>query len=313
MPMQTKQQIQQLLASAGVYPNKRLGQHFLIDLNLMRLLVDSAHIKDSDIVLEVGCGTGSLTEALADYAGMVIAVERDKVLAEIAKTQLAPKGRAKAKNVRVINTDILETKSTINRTVIKAIQLCREKYAGRILLVANLPYNAASPVILNLLTDPVTADGMYVTVQKEVAQRITAAPGQRHYGTLSIFLAAAGEVKTIRVLKPTVFWPQPKVDSAMVSFVRKERKVSRIHNFELFSKVVSLFMQHRRKMLKTCTKFMRGKLSEIINWPEVFRQCSVEPARRPDQLPPEDYIAIANLCHRYLCHRYLCSKQLNEK
>ena len=282
----------------------------------MRLLVDSAHINNNDIVLEVGCGTGSLTEALADYAGMVIAVERDKVLTQITKTQLAPKGRAKAKNVRVINTDILETKNTISRTVIKAIQLCRKKYAGRILLVANLPYNVASPVILNLLTGPVTADGMYVTVQKEVAQRITARPGQRHYGTLSIFLAAAGDVKTIRVLKPTVFWPQPKVDSAMVSFVRKERKVSRIHNFELFSKAVSLFMQHRRKMLKTCTKFFTGKLArqtygglaQIDDWPEIFKQCSIDPTRRPDQLSPKDYIAIANLCHRYLC-----SKQLNEK
>ncbi len=352
--MQTKKQIQQLLASAGVFPNKRLGQHFLIDLNLMRLLVDSAHIRNNDIVLEVGCGTGSLTEALAGRAGMVIAVERDKVLAQIAKTQLAlyrsGAGRARAKNilvrgtpltggpkVRIINTDILETKSTINRAVIKAIQLCRKirgtplngEYAGRILLVANLPYNAASPVILNLLTGPVTADGMYVTVQKEVAQRITAAPGQRHYGTLSIFLAAAGDVKTIRVLKPTVFWPQPKVDSAMVSFVRKKKKASRIHNFELFSNVVSLFLQHRRKMLKTCTKFFTGKpairtagkLAEIDDWPEIFKQCSIDPTKRPDQLSPEDYIAIANLsakraadlCHRYLCHRYRSSEQLNRK
>ncbi|GAH08567.1 unnamed protein product, partial [marine sediment metagenome] len=194
--MQTKQQIQQLLASAGLSPNKRLGQHFLIDLNLMRLLVKSAHIRSNDIVLEVGCGTGSLTEALAETAGMVIAVERDKALAQIAKRQLAlyPLYRTvqgKTKNIQIINTDILETKSTISRTVIKAIQLCRKKYLGQVLLVANLPYNVACPVMLNLLTlhrsgtgltGPVMADGMYVTVQKEVARRITAAPGQKHYG-----------------------------------------------------------------------------------------------------------------------------------
>jgi len=311
--MQTKQQIQQLLASAGASPNKRLGQHFLIDLNLMRLLVDSAHIKNDDIVLEVGCGTGSLTEALADNAGMVIAVERDKALAEIAGTELTG-----IKNVRIINTDILETKSTISRTVTKAINASVQRIAdsvhakrctlnanrGRTLLIANLPYNAAAPVILNLLAlyhpgagraAPITVDGMYVTVQKEVAQRITASPGQKHYGTLSIYLAATGDVKTITLLKPTVFWPQPKVNSAMISFVRKKRKVSRIHNFELFSKVVKLFMQHRRKMLKTCTKFATGKLTEITNWPEIFKQCALDSTQRPDQLSPENYIAIANL------------------
>ena len=301
--MQTKQQIQQLLASAGVSPNKRLGQHFLIDLNLMRLLVDSAHIKNDDIVLEVGCGTGSLTEALADNAGVVIAVERDKVLAKITKAQLA-----KAKNVRIINTDILETKSTISRTVTKAIQFCRNlparrkagKYPGRVLLVANLPYNVASPVMLNLITGPITADSMYVTVQKEVAQRIAASPGERHYGTLSIFLAATGDVKTIRVLKPTVFWPQPQVDSVMLSFVRKKTKASRIENMELFSNTVRLFMQHRRKMLKTSTKFIMGKLTQIKDWLEIFEKCSIDPTQRPDQLSPENYIAIANLCDKRL-------------
>ena len=293
--MQTKQQIQQLLASAGVSPNKRLGQHFLIDLNLMRLLVDSAHIKNNDVVLEVGCGTGSLTEALADNAGVVIAVERDKVLAKITKTQLA-----KAENVRIINTDILETKSTISRTVAKAIQFCRKKYPGQVLLVANLPYNAASPVMLNLITGPITADSMYVTVQKEVAQRITASPGERHYGTLSIFLAATGDVKTIRFLKPTVFWPQPQVNSAMLSFVRKKTKASRIENMELFNNTVRLFMQHRRKMLKTSTKFITGKLTQIKDWPEIFEKCSIDPTQRPDQLSPENYIAIANLCNKRL-------------
>jgi 16S rRNA (adenine1518-N6/adenine1519-N6)-dimethyltransferase len=315
--MQTKQQIQQLLASAGASPNKRLGQHFLIDLNLMRLLVDSAHIKNNDIVLEVGCGTGSLTEALANNAGMVIAVERDRALAEIARTQLAGTKLAPKGNVRIINTDILKTKSTISRTVTKAIQVCRnlptrrkagKKNTGRILLVANLPYNVASPVMLNLLAGPVIAEGMYVTVQKEVAQRITATPGQKHYGTLSIFLAATGNVKTIRVLKPTVFWPQPDVDSAMLSFIRKKSKAGRIHDFELFSNVVSLFMRHRRKMLSTCTRFTWGRLAQINNWPEIFEKCSIDPTQRPDQLSPENYIAIANSCHRYLC-----SERLNQE
>jgi len=293
--MQTKQQIKQLLASAGIFPNKRLGQHFLIDLNLMRLLVDSAHIGNNDIVLEVGCGTGSLTEALADKAGCCLAVEIDELAAKIAKRELA-----KAKNVEIINADILETKNIISQSVTDTLEQRRKKYTGRLLLVANLPYNVASPVMVNLITGPTVADGMYVTVQKQVADRMTASAGCGDYGTLSIFLSATGDVKMMRVLKPTVFWPLPQVDSAMVSFVRKHDKVSRIKNMELFSEVASLFMQHRRKMLRTCTKLAQGRLAGINNWQDIFGRASVDPNNRPEQLSPEGYVAIANLCGEQL-------------
>ena len=289
--MQTKQQIQQLLASAGASVNKRLGQNFLIDLNLMRLLIDSANISDCDIVLEVGCGTGSLTEAIAEKAGRVIVAELDRALAAIATKQLAKK-----ENVKIINADILENKNTINPVVTNMLELARTKHTGRFLLVSNLPYSIASPLMLNLITGSTVADAMYVTVQKEVAQRMTAPPGNKHYGTLSIFLAATGEVKTIRILKPTVFWPQPQVDSAMVSYIHNEAKASRIRNMELFSSVVSLFMQHRRKMLKACCKLAQGRLKEIDDWPLIFENCSIDPTIRPDQISVEDYLAIANLC-----------------
>ena len=86
----------------------------------------------------------------------------------------------------------------------------------------------------------------------------------------------------------------------MVSFVRNEQKVSRIRSMELFSKVVNLFMGHRRKMLKACTKFVRDNLAKIHNWPEIFEQCSIDPTLRPEQLPPEDYIIIANVCYERL-------------
>ena len=289
--MQTKQQIQQLLASAGVRPNKRLGQHFLIDLNLMEKLVDAAHIGKNDVVLEVGCGTGSLTQAIAEKAGYCLAVEMYEPLAKIAERELA-----KAENVEVINVDVLASKHTINRAVTDAVESARKSCAGRFLLVANLPYSVASPLMVNLITGDITADGMYVTVQKEVAERMTAGPGSGDYGTLSIFMSAAGDIKIERVLKPTVFWPQPQVGSAMVSFVRNEEKVSRIRSVELFSEVVNLFMGHRRKMLKACSKLAAGRLAEIRNWPQIFEQSCIEPHNRPEQLSPESYIAISNLC-----------------
>jgi 16S rRNA (adenine1518-N6/adenine1519-N6)-dimethyltransferase len=293
--MQTKQQIEQLLAEAAVEPNKRLGQNFLVDLNLMRLLVDNANIGSDYIVLEVGCGTGSLTQALAERAGKVIAVEIDQTLAKITARELANAG-----NVEVINTDVLENKSTINRTISSAIETARKKLSGKFLLVSNLPYSVASPLMMNLITGPIVADAIYVTVQKEVADRMTAAPGDRHYGTLSIHIAATGDVKTERILKPTVFWPEPQVHSAMISFVCKAEKAGRIKNIKLLGEVVNLFMQHRRKMVKACTRFVAGSLAEINNWPEIFQRCSIDPHNRPEQLTPEDFIAISNLCNEIL-------------
>ncbi|MGB2865549.1 MAG: 16S rRNA (adenine(1518)-N(6)/adenine(1519)-N(6))-dimethyltransferase RsmA [Sedimentisphaerales bacterium] len=287
--MQTKRQIRDLLSSAGVSPNKRLGQHFLIDLNLLRLLVDSANIQKEDVVLEVGCGTGSMTEALAGKAGRIIAVELDRNLSEIAGKQLLD-----AENLQLINADILESKHILSHTVVSTLALAREEYQGRILLVANLPYDVASSLLMNLVMGPTIADAMYVTVQKEVADRMAAAPASSNYGILSIFLGATGDVKTIRILKPAVFWPQPQVDSAMVSFVRNQAKSDRIASMELFSETVHLFMGHRRKTLLSCSKLARGKLAEIADWPKIFEQCCINPKQRPETLSPEDYIKIAN-------------------
>lgn len=289
--MQTKRQIQQLLASAGVRPNKQLGQHFLIDLNLMRLLIDSAEITADDLVLEVGCGAGSLTQGLAERAGRVIAVELDRALAQIARTQLA-----KAANVEILNADVLETKNTVSPAVVEALALARGRCTGRTLLVANLPYNVASPLILNLATGHVAVDAIYVTVQKEVADRMTAKAGGRDYSRLSILLAATGDVKKIRILKPSVFWPPPQVDSAMVAYVHDEAKSARIRDMAIFSEIVRLFMGHRRKTLSACTKLSGGKLPVVDNWPQILDKCSIDPVKRAEQLGAEDYIAIANLC-----------------
>jgi len=291
MNMQTKQQIQRLLESAGIRPVKRLGQHFLIDLNLMRLLLDSAQIGKDDVVLEVGCGTGSLTQAIAEKAGHCVAVELDENLARIAEEQLA-----NHRNVTVVNTDILDTKNAISKDVTELLQNYREMCPGRFVLVANLPYNAAASVMMNLVTGPTTAEAMYVTVQKEVAERMAASPGNSDYGKLSILLSATGNVEKIRILKPGVFWPQPQVDSAMIGFVGSEQKASRIGNMKLFGEVVSLFMGHRRKMLKSAIKSAKGRLAEITNWQGIFADASVDPHTRPDRLAPETYVTIAKLC-----------------
>ena len=299
--MQTKREILDLLCSAGVGPNKQLGQHFLIDLNLMCLLIDSAGIKRDDVVLEVGCGTGSLTEGLADRAGKVVCVEVDRTVAQIARNRLA-----EADNVEIINTDALESKNTISPLIVEALTKARRRFSGRTLLVSNLPYNAASPLMLNLITGPVCVDSMYVTVQKEVAERMIAPAGSGDYGSLSIFLWATGSVDMMRVLKPSVFWPRPQVDSAMVAYVRNEGKAGRIRDMRVFGEIVRLFMGHRRKTLSGCTKLAGGVLAGIDNWAEILYKCAVDPTARPEQIGPECYIAIAHLCSKAL------SKEVSE-
>ncbi|MBN1817324.1 MAG: ribosomal RNA small subunit methyltransferase A [Sedimentisphaerales bacterium] len=289
--MQTKQQIERLLASAGTGPKHRLGQNFLIDLNLMRLLIEAADIQPDDVVLEVGCGTGSMTEGLAEKAGFVVAVEYDKELAPIAERQLCD-----SSNVRIVNSDVLEGKHALAAVVLEAVAQARTHYHGRFLLVANLPYNIAAPLMANLVLGPAVVDQMYVTVQQEVAERMTARPGGKDYGPLSIILAVAGTTKILHKLPPSVFWPAPQVYSAMVGFIREPALAGQVRDMKLLSDIVHLFMGYRRKMLKACTKFATGRLSGVENWDSVFAAAEVEPTIRAEMLAPQDYIRLADAC-----------------
>ena len=293
--MQTKHQIQQLLAIAAIQPNKRFGQNFLIDLNIMRFIIDSAAITKNDVILEVGPGTGSLTEGLAEHAGKVIAVEIDKKIAKIAQKQLA-----NLENVEFINDDILHKKSSINPDVIQAAKKACSNFEGRFMLVANLPYAIASPLMINLVTGKLFVESMHVTIQKEVAERMTAEPDSKHYGTLSIILNATGDIEITKILKPTLFWPAPKVDSAIVTYRRNSEKVNLIRDILILSEIINLFMQHRRKMLKAITKFATGKLKNITDWSEIFSKCQIEPTKRPGEITPSQYVKLANLCCDYL-------------
>jgi 16S rRNA (adenine1518-N6/adenine1519-N6)-dimethyltransferase len=293
--MHTKQQIQELLSAKNFTPNQRRGQNFLIDLNLMRLLIDLADIHGNDVVMEVGCGTGSLTGALAERCAKVISVEIENTLAQIAEEQLA-----KYNNVQIVIGDVLENKNTIDSSVIEALRRARDEHSGRLMLVSNLPYSVACPVMMNLVTGPVRAERMFVTVQKEVAERMTATSDNKHYGSLSIMLAATGQVKIERKLPPSVFWPEPQVDSAIVSFIRQKEKVERIYDMKILSQVVALFIGHRRKMLRACAKLAERRLAEIHNWPQIFEKACVESHSRPEQLTAVQYISIANLCAEQL-------------
>ncbi|MED5285472.1 MAG: 16S rRNA (adenine(1518)-N(6)/adenine(1519)-N(6))-dimethyltransferase RsmA, partial [Planctomycetota bacterium] len=193
-------------------PDSRHGQNFLIDMNLINMLVDSAKIESRDLVLEIGTGTGSLTSLIAPRAGHVITVEIDSHLHQLAREELE-----EFDNVTMLQQDALRNKNHFSDIVLDTIQSEFPKLEkGRFKLVANLPYNVATPIISNLLLTEVLPTSMTVTIQKELADRIVARPRTKDYSALSIWMQSLCDCRLVRTMAPSVFWPRPKVHSAIL-------------------------------------------------------------------------------------------------
>jgi 16S rRNA (adenine1518-N6/adenine1519-N6)-dimethyltransferase len=244
---QTLSFLMRRFAEAGIHPRTKLGQNFLIDLNLQRLLLDSAEVNSDEVVLEVGTGTGSLTVLLAAQAASVVTVEVDQELARLAARVLAP-----LKNVSMVRVDVLKNKNRLNAPVLEEIARHRDAAPTRRLkLVANLPYSVATPIVTNLLTEDEPPVSMTVTIQKELADRIIARPGTKDYSALSIWLQSQCRVQIVRVMPPTAFWPRPKVHSAIVRLDLDEQLRGRIADRKFFHTFVRSMFFHRRKYLRS--------------------------------------------------------------
>jgi 16S rRNA (adenine1518-N6/adenine1519-N6)-dimethyltransferase len=250
-PRQTLSYLHQIFQTRGLEPKSKLGQCFLVDLNLMDLLVRSAELSAEDLALEVGCGTGSLTMKLAEAAGAVVGIEIDKGFFELTHDL------TRAWNhVNVLHGDVLKSKHVLNPDW---LQLVRDKTKQpgikRIKLTANLPYVVATPVVTNLLLlDDLPIERMVVMVQLEMAERLVAKPSTKDYNANSIFVQSLCDVEMIRKIGPKAFFPPPKVDSAIIRiWPRPEKRhqviatlgsVARLHSF-----LHGLYL-HRRKNLR---------------------------------------------------------------
>jgi len=246
---QTKTTLRALLDAAGIGPKKRYGQCFLIDRNLMGKLVEAAEIDPADCVLEVGCGTASLTSLLAERALRVVAVDVDTALLDIAGAQLS--GRD---NVTLIPGDALHNKSTIAPAVEAAVRAARRDAPGRLLLVANLPYDIATPLVVNLLLGDLGFARLCFTVQAEVAERFTAGPGVSAYGPVSIVTQALARCRLIAKVPPQAFWPSPKVASAMLRLDVHSPGEPTIPHPASLAWLVRRFFQFRRKTMSHIAK-----------------------------------------------------------
>jgi len=298
--MQTLSEIRGILREEGLRPQKRFGQNFLIDKNLMGKLLELASVGPGGTVLEVGPGTGSLTEELADRAALVVAVEIDRGLFSILSDRLG--GRA---NVRLILGDVLAGKHEISPAVAAAL-------GGKASLVANLPYNTAAPLICQCLIDtwranfgkapppgaarPCEFDRLTFTVQRELAERFTAGAGEESYGPVSVLISTTARAKPGPAAPAQAFWPRPNVDSRMVRIDFDRAAAAKISDIETLLGAVALAFSQRRKKIGSIVRrknspFAPERLSSAM------ARAGINPDLRPEDIPPGLYVALADaLC-----------------
>ena len=275
--MQTLSEIRALLYERGLHPKHRLGQIFLHDKNILIKLIEAADLQDGELVLEVGPGTGTLTEALVDAGAEILTCEIDSDIASIIEDRLSSR-------VRLIRGDCLDSHRRLSCEISSALGDRPFK------LVANLPYQIASPLICTMLIDQPSCAGQYVTIQREVADRLLANTCTKEYGPLTIIVAALADVKRICTIKPSSFWPQPKVESAMVSILPapSERGPGGEGSSALdttqqrrdFARFVTQLFTKRRKQLGTI-------LGRDCEWPT-----GVTADLRPEALPVERIVTL---------------------
>jgi len=272
-----------ILEKYGFSFKKSLGQNFLIDLNILKNIVFSAGIDDQTGVIEVGPGIGALTEQLAKSAKKVVAFEIDQRLLPILKDTLSPYN-----NVEIIHQDIL--KADVRKTI-------QEQFSdvNKIMVVANLPYYITTPIIMKLLEERLPITGLVMMLQKEVADRMSAEPGTKNYGSLSIAVQYYTEAEVVMNVPKTVFIPQPNVDSAVIRLTRRTHPLVSVLNEEFFFTVTkSCFAQRRKTILNNLTSQLPlGKeKKEIIS--RILEGLNIDPTRRGETLSIEEFARLSN-------------------
>lgn len=286
---QTASFLMRRFEEAGLRPDTRKGQNFLIDLNLLGILADEAELAPTDVVLEIGTGLGGLTGLMAPRVAAVVTVEVDSHVLRLAAEELIA-----FSNVTLLQQDALRNKNNLHPNILAAV---REKLAatsgGQFKLVANLPYNIATPVISNLLSTDITPVSMTVTIQKELAERLVARPSTKDYSALSIWVQSQCDAEILRVMPPDVFWPRPKVHSAIVQIIPKPKKRSRIPDPTFFHSFVRAMFFHRRKLLRNelLSAFKEELDKSAVD--ELLAELGWGPNTRAEQLSIEEMLQLS--------------------
>ncbi|NLF31322.1 MAG: ribosomal RNA small subunit methyltransferase A [Planctomycetes bacterium] len=310
---QTLTEIRRTLEQAGLRPQRMFGQNFLVDHNLLAKLVVLSGAGPGSAVLEVGPGTGVLTDALVEAGAVVLAVEIDRGLAALLEDRYAA-----VPSVHLLNADVLAGKHRINPAVIAE---ANRLGLSPVHLVSNLPYNIATPLICELLVGAVQADrgqasalacrDMTVTIQREVAQRLTAPPGSDAYGPAGVLAAVLGQVTGGPRLPPEAFWPRPTVASQMVRIDVRPAGMDVVPDVDVLQQVIAAAFSQRRKKLAALLR--RGDLP----WPagplaEAMDAAGIDPDLRPERIAPAAYASLAaHLARKIVGWRDLAKRPIN--
>lgn len=273
-PVRTRQ----ILDKYGFSFKKSLGQNFLIDTNILNRIVDHANITEASAAIEVGPGIGALTEQLAKRSKQVMAFEIDQRLLPILEDTLSPYD-----NVKVIHQDIL--KADVQKYI-------DEELAGieDIMVVANLPYYVTTPILMKLLEERLPIRGIVGMLQKEVADRISARPGTKEYGSLSIAIQYYTKAETVMIVPKTVFIPQPNVDSAVIRLTILDEPPVKVIDEDFFFQVTrASFAQRRKTILNNLTSQLPDGKQKKAEIQSALSEAGIEESRRGETLSIEEF------------------------
>ncbi|MCG2728949.1 MAG: 16S rRNA (adenine(1518)-N(6)/adenine(1519)-N(6))-dimethyltransferase RsmA [Acetobacterium sp.] len=271
--------IETILKKYDLHFNKRFGQNFLIDENIVQKIVRAGDVGEGDLVLEIGPGIGTMTQALSDHAGKVITVEIDKKLIPVLHETLK-----ECDNVTVVQGDILKTN-------VKEI-LADDLSNMPLKIVANLPYYITTPIIMGFLESDLPVESMTFLIQKEVGERLCGVPGTKAYGSLSIVAQFYADISIDFEVPAHVFIPKPKVDSIVVTLKKLATPRIELENKELFLSVVKASFLNRRKTLINGLMMNTPFDKEVLL--AVLEACEIPPGIRGETLTGSDFGRIAN-------------------
>ncbi|MGM9902854.1 16S rRNA (adenine(1518)-N(6)/adenine(1519)-N(6))-dimethyltransferase RsmA [Enterococcus hirae] len=279
----TPSRTKEILLKHGFSFKKSLGQNFLTEPNILRKIIETGEITEQTNVIEVGPGIGALTEQIARHAKEVVAFEIDDRLIPVLADTLSP-----YPNVTVVHQDILKTNlsEAVNRYFKEQLPLK---------VVANLPYYITTPIMMHFLESDVVVDEMVVMMQKEVADRISAKPGTKAYGSLSIAVQYYMEASLAFIVPKTVFVPQPNVDSAILKLTRRTTPAVEVMDEKAFFRLTKAAFQQRRKTLWNNLQHAYGKEEATKEWLlQSLTEAQIDPKRRGETLSLAEFAALSN-------------------
>lgn len=283
----SKTRTKAIMETYGLTFKKSLGQNFLTDGNILKKIVAAADVTKADNVIEIGPGIGALTEQIAKNAHEVMALEIDQRLIPVLKETLSP-----YPNVTVVNQDVLKAN-------LPALVKENLGEAEDLKVVANLPYYITTPIILHLLNTDVDIESMTVMMQKEVAERLTAKPGSKAYGSLAVAVQYEMDAEIAFIVPKTVFIPQPQVDSAIVVLKKKKHHDVEPLDEAYFKKVVKGVFVHRRKSLWNNLLSMYGKTPEVKEkLANALAAAEIAPSVRAEKLSINELIKLADALYQ---------------